>query len=341
MHAGLFPPAKKPLHVAASAGDLKAIEAELDKGTLVDLPYDDTEMRFSTNFHEPSRSRVRKQTPLMLAAESGREEAVKLLVARGADIYARHTWDEPPVGVTGLSAFDLALKNEHYDIARYLWERSDKKRLSTKLSDHFAAKCWKYCNSYMPRQESARVMGHMVAMATDEEVLAAAIQYLASVEFAVQSVNYLLGMGVRIPKNSLPTQLSPNDPPRLEQLEAMRILLRNGADPDTIGPYNTALTGAIYAKQVEITALLLSSGASPMLAGPGGTTPILMAAGSCESWPEAAARQVKLIKLLLDAGAGRDKVGVAAAVSRRAAKCRGPATLPLHEEVDALLASVE
>ena len=65
-----------PMHEAALRGDIVRIQAELDTGVLVDLPTLAME------------SWVDGATPLMLAAYRRQSDAVKLLIASGADVAA-------------------------------------------------------------------------------------------------------------------------------------------------------------------------------------------------------------------------------------------------------------
>lgn len=65
-----------PIHEAALSGNIVGIQAELDTGVLVDLPTLAME------------SWVDGATPLMLAAYRRQSDAVKLLIASGADVAA-------------------------------------------------------------------------------------------------------------------------------------------------------------------------------------------------------------------------------------------------------------
>src|SRR5262245_59599750 len=87
--------AHESLWEAARAGDAARITAALDQGADVNAK---------------SRYDV---TALIFAAGSGRLEAVKLLVARGADVNARDTFYRG-------EAADIALTNGHTDVALYL-----------------------------------------------------------------------------------------------------------------------------------------------------------------------------------------------------------------------------
>ena len=68
-----------PIHTAAKAGDLAAVQAELDAGVDVDL--------------KGSYGR----TPLHWTALTGRREIVELLIAKGADVNAKDDGGDTPL----------------------------------------------------------------------------------------------------------------------------------------------------------------------------------------------------------------------------------------------------
>jgi hypothetical protein len=87
--------ANESLWEAARAGDTAKIQAALDKGAVVD-----------------AKSRY-DMTALIFAADKGHLDAVKLLVARGADVNARDTFYRN-------RALDMALTNGHVDVVVFL-----------------------------------------------------------------------------------------------------------------------------------------------------------------------------------------------------------------------------
>ena len=91
-----------PIHVAAAAGDLAAIRAELDKG--VDVNAKDNEGR----------------TPLHDAASKGRKEVSELLIAKDADVNA--------IANDGSTSLDLAVKYKHPKTADLLRKHGGKTR---------------------------------------------------------------------------------------------------------------------------------------------------------------------------------------------------------------------
>src|SRR5438309_887236 len=95
------PNLNESLWEAARAGDTVRITAVLDKGIDINAkaPYE--------------------MTALLFAADSGRLDAVKLLVARGADVNARDTFYHA-------HAADLALTNGYVDVAIFLLQNGSK-----------------------------------------------------------------------------------------------------------------------------------------------------------------------------------------------------------------------
>src|ERR1700681_4914946 len=95
------PNLNESLWEAARAGDTARISAALDKGIHIDAkaPYE--------------------MTALLFAADNGRLDAVKLLVARGADVNARDTFYHA-------RAVDLALTNGYVDVGIFLLQNGSK-----------------------------------------------------------------------------------------------------------------------------------------------------------------------------------------------------------------------
>jgi ankyrin repeat protein len=89
--------ANEALFEAARAGDTARIEAALAQGA---------------GLNATSRYNV---TPLIFAASNGRLEAVKLLVARGANVNAQDSFYRATAG-------GMALGNGHIDIAVFLFQ---------------------------------------------------------------------------------------------------------------------------------------------------------------------------------------------------------------------------
>ena len=88
-----------PLHLAAGLGDTSALETLVDRGAVVDQALED------------------RRTPLMEAVAHGREEAMKLLLKRGADPARRDS--------NGQRAIDLALHFGHPAVVRILLEQPE------------------------------------------------------------------------------------------------------------------------------------------------------------------------------------------------------------------------
>ena len=86
-----------PIHTAAKAGDLAAVQAELDAGVDVDL--------------KGSYGR----TPLHWTALTGRREIVELLIAKGADVNAKNDGGGTPLdgAITNYQTETADLLREH------------------------------------------------------------------------------------------------------------------------------------------------------------------------------------------------------------------------------------
>ncbi len=83
-----------PLHLAATLGDLAAIETFIDRGAPIDIRLED------------------RTTPLMSAATNGHSEAVRLLLKKKADVTLRNSNEQ--------RALDLAIRFEHWDTTKIL-----------------------------------------------------------------------------------------------------------------------------------------------------------------------------------------------------------------------------
>lgn len=94
-------PIVEELWAAARAGDVARITSALEKGADVNA-----KTRYGA-------------TALLFAADKGHLEAVKLLVARGADLNAQDSFYR-------IRAIDMALQNEHDAVAQFLLERGSK-----------------------------------------------------------------------------------------------------------------------------------------------------------------------------------------------------------------------
>ena len=81
------------IHVAAGEGDLKAVQAELDKGVDVDLA---TKRSLST--------------PLRYAAEGNQTEVMKLLLSRGANVDKADSSGNTPLILASYHGYEVAVK---------------------------------------------------------------------------------------------------------------------------------------------------------------------------------------------------------------------------------------
>jgi ankyrin repeat protein len=163
----LFWPSKDDIrnfHHAAIKNDIPALKAWLEKGNDVDASYDT-----SGNWHQAGTTGT---TALILATSNGAFEAVKLLVDAGANLYAQtrsnssHFASDRSHKVfliennnagdkniklkyydNGHSAFDAAISGGHFDISKYLWQKSDKNVFKYKAGTNLLKPVRRYCKN--------------------------------------------------------------------------------------------------------------------------------------------------------------------------------------------------
>ena len=291
-----------PLHIAAQSGDTKAIADWIQSGASLDATYDDYTVSLAP-YSEGSGSRVRSKTALMFAAENGHFEATKLLTEAGADIYVVQRYaDGHEIG----TAFDLAVSHEHTDIAEYLWEKSDRKRLGANFNE-------------MPHMLTSRCqrphdpnLAHLASYLLDNVVTPAQVSvdlYFISRDECLDIVRSLLTRGIK-PSASALVAAS-----QLGALNVMRAYLDTGIDPNKLGTGppggfpELPLAVAAGSLRIAAVALLLDYGADPNLIDLMGLTALMIAAdGRCRSGPciSRGDSGLGMMKLLLLRGARAD-----------------------------------
>ncbi len=317
-----------PLHIAAQRGDVKGVEAWISSGASLDSTYND--YTIVLGYTESSGSRVRNKTALMFAAENGRFDVAKLLIDAGADMYLV---ERDARGDERGSAFDLAVEQEHMNIAKYLWEKSDRARLGKKLAQHFSSACRKLCNEWQSIDPDKNLALYLAKIISSSEILGIGIGLTVCYsERPLENLRFLLRSGVPFPKNTLGC-ISGSEGTK-NRYEVVTFLLAQGADPNYIPrePYRgSPLMGAAFIGDPELVDLLLTNGANPNLQNGWGGTALMFAAGTCYygSNPSMVRNQLRIVERLVAAGADtrlRTKDGQTA-VEREvtAGCCRPPA----------------
>jgi len=257
---------------------------------------------------------------LIFAAKNGHYQIVKLLADAGADLYVIQSNDR---GDDYGNAFDVALVQGRGEIARLLWERSDKIQFARNLDRQFAFACARFCSPRYGATPEENIALFIATVIPNEQMLGSGIaQIPCHSGDALERLRFLLSAGVRFPKNTLLGCASMPEPQATQSLAVAELLLAQGADPNiaSAGPWSaTPLMLAAGKHNPEMVRLLLNSGANPKLPSETGRTALMSAVGACYSGSASTSgrqRQRLVVELLFAAGANisaRDRRGTTAA----------------------------
>jgi len=275
------PPPFGPLHEAALTGNTEVVRSWISEKRNLDKVYNDTGSSLESNY-----SRIRGLTALMVAAESGQLEVVKLLIDGGANIYAESHWGD---GSNPHNAFDYAVEKGHLAIAAYLWDVSDKVRFVRALDQKLVIACSLFCDEKFGSNEATNLALFIAAITTDEETLGKGIGSVACWPDALRRLKFLADHGVRFPKNTLNCVTSSDAglnslvSPQT-RIEVAQFLLAHGADPNDLpkGSYtHTPLMMAATSQDLDMVKFLLAHGAEPNRQNQQGYTAVMIAANTC------------------------------------------------------------
>jgi ankyrin repeat protein len=321
-----------PLHEASTVGNVAIIEALLKAGANPNAAFGDGE------------------TPLMTAARTGNVDAVKMLLSFGANVNAREEW-------RGQTALMWAAAENHAAVVRLLVElRADVNARSIEYDFpeltggnggiiHDRPMGGLTPIFFAARQGAIESAEALIDAGADVNV--AEPQYgFTPMQTAIFNGHYdlvplLLDRGAKADDGSLYTAIEtrnlatysnrPNPPDtdkRLSSVDAIKLLLAHGADPNQVYAKKipprqaqgdiaviagaTPLYRAVKATDLDAIRLLMEYGADPSVATKDGSTPLMVAAGlgarrgaSEDDVIEKAVRAdpVDAAKIFVDAGA--------------------------------------
>ena len=290
-----------PLHFAAERGNIKTVREWIANGGDLNARYGD----YTLILGYSEGSQVRNKTALIFAAENGHLEIVKLLVDAGADIYIVESDNR---GSDRGNAFDVALARGYGDIARFLWERSDKKKFARHLELSFLVAFDRSCYGF-PTQGQRDLLEFFLTT-FDRKYASEALWRISDRLACVPAIRFILDQGVEPASSALVTAAS------LGLEDIVVLYLQRGANLNGLGwsSYTylrsniTALIGAAGKWQVGTMRLLLDNGADPNLQDSKGRTALvaIVSEGTCISIHPACEKQIDGIKLLLGRGARAD-----------------------------------
>lgn len=191
-----------PLHFAANIGDLDKVEAELKKGTPVNLPEE-----------------VKQSTALMFAAERGFSEIVGRLVAGGANVKHKNKY--------GFTALHAAVSGGHAGVAKYLLNNGAEIDAQDNLGQtplYFAAE--------RGSLEAARVLVENGADVDKKSQKSWSPLYAATSSNSLDMVRLLIDHGAKVNNKTSDGAHSPLLVAAFNNnVEMVRLLLAAGADP--------------------------------------------------------------------------------------------------------------
>jgi ankyrin repeat protein len=294
-----------PLHVAVLGGDKAVVRKWVADKRNLDVTYDEKTRGLEGNY-----ARRLRITPLMVAAGMGQFGMVKLLVEGGANVYAESGTQVPGEPRT---AFDDAVDAGRADIARYLWEHSDRVRLGPRLERQIEQACRTHCNTASGTDANANLALFLLSISSESQRGRGIGKALCTVDPGSPQARFVAEHVKPFPRGTLQC-VAFDATARAVRTQAQRAAmidwqLSHGADLDHAGIGYTPLMGAASAQDLPMLRFLLARGAQPNRANDHGLTAIGVAAGSCVMGgpePDTERRmqpQVDVIEALLRAGA--------------------------------------
>ncbi len=284
------------IHVAAGRNDTAVVHDWIRRGRDIDYEFNDRRITL-----HGGGARIRRLTPLMVAAERRNFETVKLLVEAGADIYHESTRADGEG--EGIPVFDYAVEGGDVRIIRYLWNVSDKRRTLKHLEKNFLRAFEHACYNF-PHQSGQELLQFFLST-FDRKHASEALRKISDRQACMAAIRFILDEGVAPSQDALITAAS------YGMGDIIALYLQRGASVNGYGRTKvTPLIAAAQTKQVGAMRLLLKSGADPNLQDSDGRTALIaiISESACFRVTPACDKQVDAIKLLLEAGARTDIV---------------------------------
>lgn len=223
------------IHYAAARGDARAVAAALDD-------------RVSGNLRT-----TRGQTPLILAAQHGRLDVVRALIARGVELEARD-------GRNGFTALHWAASEYHPAVARALLAAGAEVDAENKWNQ---TPLWQA--SWQADQGNTEIAHILIAAGAD--IRAAGDKGNTPLLMAARAghtpmIDYLLRLGADIGTRNKQGRTPLFQAVAGDQPEAVRLLLARGADPNVSAGGVAPLELALGEGHREIAELLEANGAT-------------------------------------------------------------------------------
>jgi ankyrin repeat protein len=271
--------AMNALHEAAATGDTEVVKTWIAKRRNLDRTYDEPSHGIEGNY-----ARTNGITALMVAAQMGHIEVVKLLVEGGANLYAQSHWRD---GSNPRSAFDYAVATGKITVVEYLWTKSDGVRFAAHLGTQISESCRQYCDDKFGSDTHSNLALFLIGVTRDDAVLGKGISEAACFsQTPLKLLAFLEKNAVRFPRNTLHCAAYQytvrNIKSVQDRIAIASFFLDHGADPDDLAfKHFTPLMGAAAAPDLEMVKFLIARGANPNVQNPEGLTAIGAAANTC------------------------------------------------------------
>ena len=302
-----------PLHQAAITGDAEFVRSWITQKRNLDVTFDEPSSGLEGNY-----AREQGKTALMLAAQAGQDEIVRLLVEGGANLYAESHWRDRS---HPRNAFDYAIEHAversgRLEVVEYLWTRSDGVRFTDRLDEHIAASCRRTCNDEYGSDARDNLALFLIGIATDRQRGKGISEAACYSQRPLELLTFLDRHTVRFPTNTLHCAVYFPDVRSIRSLEEriamVSFFLDHGADIEEFDVGHTPLTGAAATHDLEMVKFLLARGANVNVRNSTGFTAIGLAANSCVYGGSASEveptqkPQLAVIEYLVQAGADKN-----------------------------------
>lgn len=193
----------------------------------------------------------------------------------GADIYAISHTQLPGEPRT---AFDYAVDAGRIDSARYLWERSDGKRLGARLQRQISDACHIHCGTESGTDAHRNLVLFPLSIASEDQRSAGIGDALCTADPASSKAAFIAGHVKPFPRSTLPcvafTSLARAVRTRVQREAMVDWMLSQGAEIDHAGAGYSAPMGAASTHDMSMLKFLLARGAKSNAANAHGLTAI-------------------------------------------------------------------